>query len=274
METVSLKVWTRLNLSISYDDNHCTMNASSLSASHCNLIETKLSLTKKLKNCKWFQPFFIWSICSYRFIFHQCNLGNLRGVVDNLVDYDIIVSEFELQSCYYVYFGTNALWKGMKRILPKYGLNSITPVLLQGCLWHYINREDWYTIKQRIQTNPLEFFHQLCICQRYIHGCTFSRSLNFDIKTSVFFSFWQDVHSKKKENSTHSKRFIFHNEFCTSLLLYLSLSLRLSVSLSIYIYIYIYSQLSLSPHFHLPITTSISLSHSLCVCVCVCAPLL
>ena len=42
----------------------------------------------------------------------------------------IIVSEFELQSCYYIHFRTNTLGKGMNPPYPpNYGLNSITAVL-------------------------------------------------------------------------------------------------------------------------------------------------
>ena len=39
--------------------------------------------------------------------------GNPRGVVANVLDCDIVVSEFELLSRYYVHFRTNALGKGM-----------------------------------------------------------------------------------------------------------------------------------------------------------------
>ena len=46
----------------------------------------------------------------------------------NVLDCDIVESEFELQLFYYVYFWTNTLGKSMKPI-PSYGLNSITTVL-------------------------------------------------------------------------------------------------------------------------------------------------
>ena len=36
------------------------------------------------------------------------------GIVAYVLDWDTVVSEFELQSCYDVHFRTNALWKGMK----------------------------------------------------------------------------------------------------------------------------------------------------------------
>ena len=52
----------------------------------------------------------------------------------NVLDYDIVVSEFELQSCYCAQFGTNTLGKGMDLLIqpPGYGLNSATTVLRGG----------------------------------------------------------------------------------------------------------------------------------------------
>ena len=41
-----------------------------------------------------------------------------RSVVANMLDCNIVVNEFELQSRYYVYFRTNTLPKGMKRLTP------------------------------------------------------------------------------------------------------------------------------------------------------------
>ena len=45
-------------------------------------------------------------------------MGSIRGVVANVVDYHIIVSGFELQSRYYVCFRTNTLDKGMNPLIP------------------------------------------------------------------------------------------------------------------------------------------------------------
>ena len=50
------------------------------------------------------------------------------GVVANLLDCDIVVSEFEIQPCYYVDFWTNVLWKAINSFIPQ--LNSTTTVLL------------------------------------------------------------------------------------------------------------------------------------------------
>ena len=45
-----------------------------------------------------------------------------RGVMVKAMDYGIVESEFELQSCYYIHFRTNTLGKGMNLlILPAMG---------------------------------------------------------------------------------------------------------------------------------------------------------
>ena len=47
-----------------------------------------------------------------------------------VLDYDLEVSEFELQSRNYVYFRTNTFRKGIKMsYLLRFGLNSVTAVL-------------------------------------------------------------------------------------------------------------------------------------------------
>ena len=57
-----------------------------------------------------------------------CSL--IGGVVVNVLDCDIVVSEFELQLRYYVQFWTNNLGKGMKPIYPfsSVGLKRTTTV--------------------------------------------------------------------------------------------------------------------------------------------------
>ena len=40
-----------------------------------------------------------------------------RGVVVNVLDCDIVVSKFEIQSWYYVHFQTNAFGKGMNPLI-------------------------------------------------------------------------------------------------------------------------------------------------------------
>ena len=65
------------------------------------------------------------------FIKNKCpEVGCPSGVVAYMLDYDIVVSEFELQSRYYVLFRTNILG------IFSYVLNNISTVLLQGWLWH------------------------------------------------------------------------------------------------------------------------------------------
>ncbi len=43
--------------------------------------------------------------------------GCPRGVMVNVMDCGIVVSEFVLQSCYYVHFRTNTLGKGMNSLI-------------------------------------------------------------------------------------------------------------------------------------------------------------
>ena len=61
------------------------------------------------------------------------------GITAKVLDSDVKVNEFELQSCYYVYLWSNTLKKGMNLIITthSYGLNSITAVLIrERRLWH------------------------------------------------------------------------------------------------------------------------------------------
>ena len=52
--------------------------------------------------------------------------GSPPDVVDNLLDCDIVVSEFDLQSFYYAQFQTNTFGKGMKPVFMQIVLNSAT----------------------------------------------------------------------------------------------------------------------------------------------------
>ena len=61
--------------------------------------------------------------------------GSSRGVVINVLDCNIVVSEFELQSHYYVHFRTIIFWKSdltdkMKR---SFFQAAVTSILLYGC---------------------------------------------------------------------------------------------------------------------------------------------
>ena len=57
-----------------------------------------------------------------------------RRVMVKVVHCGIVVSEFELQSRYYVHFRTNTLAKSMNP--PSNGLNNITVVPLEEWIWH------------------------------------------------------------------------------------------------------------------------------------------
>ena len=48
----------------------------------------------------------------------------------------IVVSKFELQSRYYVHFGTHTSENNVNTFTPSYRLNSIPTVVLQEWLWY------------------------------------------------------------------------------------------------------------------------------------------
>ena len=61
----------------------------------------------------------------------QC-LGWARSVMVKAMDCGIVVSEFELQSRYYVHFRTNTLGKVRTPLTSQQKINSTTTVLLEG----------------------------------------------------------------------------------------------------------------------------------------------
>ena len=62
-----------------------------------------------------------------------CLFDFSHGVMVKALEYGIVVSEFELQSRYYVHFRTNTLAKGMNPAYPPDSvLNSTTTVFLEG----------------------------------------------------------------------------------------------------------------------------------------------
>ena len=48
----------------------------------------------------------------------KLSISSRHTIVVNVLECDIIVSKFELQSCYYIHFWTNTLGKGMNTIYP------------------------------------------------------------------------------------------------------------------------------------------------------------
>ena len=66
---------------------------------------------------------------TYFFCFIICQ-GSTRDVVSYVLDYDFVVSEFELQSHYYAHFQTNALGKGMNSLIHQLWLINTPTVLL------------------------------------------------------------------------------------------------------------------------------------------------
>ena len=73
----------------------------------------------------------------FKRVFPLIAWGCPRGIIVKAMDCGIVVSEFVLQLRYYVHFRANTLGKGMNPlILPAYGLNSTTTVLLGEWIWH------------------------------------------------------------------------------------------------------------------------------------------
>ena len=59
-----------------------------------------------------------------------------RGIVANILDCDVVVSEFELKSGYYVNFRGNTVENVCNPLFPNNKLNSTITVLLQRWIWY------------------------------------------------------------------------------------------------------------------------------------------
>ena len=77
----------------------------------------------------WQGPRHLWNCCACADYSPVLGSPNEKGLVPYT---DIRVSEFELQSLYYIHFWTNTLGRGMN---PNYRLNRITTVLHEW-FWH------------------------------------------------------------------------------------------------------------------------------------------
>ena len=69
---------------------------------------------------------------------HQMHIHDtsLCGAVAYVLDSDIMVTEFELQADYYIYFQIITPRKGMNPLFPCHELNSTNIVLLKRWFWH------------------------------------------------------------------------------------------------------------------------------------------
>ena len=98
--------------------------------------------------------------------------GSLCGVVANVLDCNIVVSEFKLKSHYCVDFKINTHGKDIKpSYTPSYMLNSTTTVQLKGWIWHLIPHAGGYDIKKAKRiTVCLKIFPLQIVClQVYIY---------------------------------------------------------------------------------------------------------
>ena len=59
-----------------------------------------------------------------------------RGVVPDVLDFDIVVNKFDLQSRSYVHFQNITLGQVLTSLSPCFEVKSATTYLLQGWLWH------------------------------------------------------------------------------------------------------------------------------------------
>ena len=71
--------------------------------------------------------------------------GSPYGVMANMLDCGIIISEFELQWYNYFHFRNNTLVKCINFL-----------ILLQGWFWYWITHESWYAIKSKETKSSLE----------------------------------------------------------------------------------------------------------------------
>ena len=89
-------------------------------------------------------------ICNFAFAYWK-KRGCPRGVMVKAMDNGIVVSEFVLQSRYYVHFRANTLGKGIEPPYPPgYGLDSTTSSRRMALA--FLTYKGWYAIKQRKQT--------------------------------------------------------------------------------------------------------------------------
>ena len=109
-----------------------------------------LDLSNGQRSCNLSEICFLTSLLPYchqlhiYLLHHKCFLlllwnygGSHCGLMAKMLDCNLKVSKFELQSFYYVHFQVNTLGKGMKPfILSLYGVNNISAVPLQVWLWH------------------------------------------------------------------------------------------------------------------------------------------
>ena len=105
MQIALFRTWTRVDELSSYDDNHCATSASIMNTS-CSL-----------KNCEFLRISFSFAMnvsllsCSDNICIQDVSFkiksNRARGIMAEVLDYHLEVSEFELHSGFYVHFQTN-----------------------------------------------------------------------------------------------------------------------------------------------------------------------
>ena len=122
---------------------------------------------------------------------------NLCDVLINVLNFEIIVSEFELQSCYYIHFRTNTLGKAMDSFSPQlyHYWFSTKIVLALNSSWHSIchstkkpiqTKSDW---KNKIN-GPINSFNDNGSSQNYKMRVTYRHLFHKPLYAFLFFIFW------------------------------------------------------------------------------------
>ena len=104
------------------------------------------------------------------------------------MNWDPEVSEFKLQSLYYVHLWINSFGKCMNPLL----LPVMIAALLQGWLWHYITHQSWYAIIQRNQTTNLCLINSIWLIAQAIESSVISVDTS-KISLTLYKSWWKEL---------------------------------------------------------------------------------
>ena len=143
MQLVWSRIWTRVAVSISYDDDHYTTGMSNMAKSIMEHSSCKSKQILSYTVWEWFNShcrgkWTRWLVFKFRsklFAFHSAKtlgeiihstilprasaVGRPWSVATNGLDCDIVVCMFELKSRNFFNFRTNTLWKDMNHELNK-----------------------------------------------------------------------------------------------------------------------------------------------------------
>ena len=102
------------------------------------------------------------------------------GAEANVLNCNMVVSVFETQLCYYIYFRTDTLGKGMNTFIsPNNGLNTTTTVIINTwwlfnakyCLYIYIHKVEELRIYDNIITTNRKYTKHSHVIYGTIYSC-------------------------------------------------------------------------------------------------------